>query len=80
MYHSELVTHIDVDARVVVEDGDLGVVRGDEAVELLLVVVPLDRVEVVALQVVVAPQHRLLPAQRVRRDHRVLQQPHPRRH
>ena len=63
-----------------VEDGDLGVVGGDEPVELLLVVVPLDRVQVVALQVVVAPQHRLLPAQRVRGDHRVLQQPHAGRH
>ena len=77
---SATAAHIDVDPRVVVEDGDLGVVRGDESVELLLVVVPLDRVQVVALQVVVAPQHRLLAAQRVRRDHRVLQQTHPSRH
>ena len=68
--------HIDVDPRVVVEDGDLGVVGGDEPVELLLVVVPLDRVEVVPLEVVVAPQHSLLSSERVVRDHRVFEQPH----
>ena len=57
---------------MVVEDGDLGVVGGDEAVELLLVVVPLDRVQVVALQVVVALQNGLLAFEGVRRDDRVL--------
>ena len=60
---------------MVVEYGNPWVVRGDEPVELLLVVVPLDGVEVVALQVVVAAQDRLLAAERVRRDHRVVEEP-----
>ena len=46
--NNDLNTHIDVDA-IAVEDGGLGVVRGDVAVELVAVAVPLDRVELVAL-------------------------------
>ena len=56
---------------MVIEDSDLGVVCGHESVELLLVVVPLDGVEMVSLQVVVAAEDRLLTLERVRRDHRV---------
>ncbi len=74
LYNGSATTHVDVDPPVVVEDGDLGVVRRDEPVELLLVVVPLDRVESVPLHVVVAPHHRLLAPQRVRGDHGVLQE------
>ena len=67
-------TYVDDDSRMVVEDGDLGVVRGNVAVELLLVVVPLHRVEVVPLQVVVALEHGLLALEGVRGDDRVLEE------
>ena len=59
---------------MVVEDGDLGVVRGNVAVELLLVVVPFHRVEVVPLQVVVALEHGLLALEGVRGDDGVLEE------
>lgn len=42
-------TYIYIDPGMVIENGDLGIVCGDESVELLLVVVPLHGVEMVAL-------------------------------
>ena len=61
---------------MVVENGDFGVVRRDESVELFLVKVPLDRVQVVSFHVIVATENSLVAFQRVWGDHRVGQQPH----
>ena len=56
-----------------VEDGDLGIIGRDVSVELLLVEIPLDRVQVVPLEVVVAPEDSLVAFQCVRRDDGVFQ-------
>ncbi len=61
------LTHVDVDA-VAVEDRGPRVVRGDESVELLPVAVPLDAVQLVPLQVVLALQLGLGASHRVLGD------------
>ena len=58
---------------MVVEYCDFRIVRRNVSVELLLIEVPLDRVEIVALQVVVASKHGLVTLQSVRRDDRIFQ-------
>jgi hypothetical protein len=67
------VPYINSDSMVVVEYCDFWVVRWNVSVELLLVEVPFDRVQVVALQVVVASKHCLVTLQSVRRDDRIFQ-------
>jgi hypothetical protein len=49
-----LSSYIDSNSVVVVENGDFGVIWRDVSVELLLVEVPFDGIQVVALQIVVA--------------------------
>ena len=73
-------TYVYFDAFMVIEYGDFWVVWRYESVEFFLVVIPLDGIEVVSLHVIVASEHRLVAFERVRRDHRVFQQPYAMTH
>ena len=57
-----------------VEDGDLGIIGRDVSVELLLIEIPLHRVQMVSHQIVVASQDGLVALQSVGRNDGVLQE------
>ena len=69
-------TYVNSDTLMMVKNGDFGVVCRNVSVKLLLVEVPLDTVEVIALEIVVTFENGLVPLQSMRRNQGVRQKLH----